>query len=244
MGIANNAPLVWESVAAVADIEPTASEVAARLLNPTPHVSKNTGDNEWYTPDAYLDAARAVFYRMALEGECILHGGCSDDECPPIVTDPASSEIANERVQAATYFTAEDDGLAQEWHGTVWMNPPYAQPLIGKFADKLLEQLDRGNVDAAIVLVNNGTETAWGQKLLSACAAVCLPASRIRFLRPDGNPGAPLQGQMVLWFKGERLHRQQLETHRECIAEYGCHCDSSDWFAEEFGQFGVVLRGG
>ena len=26
------------------------------------------------------------------------------------------------------YFTQEDDGLAQPWHGLVWMNPPFSRP--------------------------------------------------------------------------------------------------------------------
>ena len=29
-------------------------------------------------------------------------------------------------IPAARYFTKEDDGLAQEWTGRVWMNPPYS----------------------------------------------------------------------------------------------------------------------
>lgn len=28
-------------------------------------------------------------------------------------------------IPAARYFTMEDDGLAQEWNGCVWMNPPF-----------------------------------------------------------------------------------------------------------------------
>jgi len=31
-------------------------------------------------------------------------------------------------VPCKRYFTQEDDGLAQEWHGRVWMNPPYSAP--------------------------------------------------------------------------------------------------------------------
>jgi len=29
-------------------------------------------------------------------------------------------------IPAARYFTMADDGLAQEWYGRVWMNPPYS----------------------------------------------------------------------------------------------------------------------
>lgn len=32
-------------------------------------------------------------------------------------------------VPAAEWFTAEDDGLQQPWHGTVWCNPPYSNYL-------------------------------------------------------------------------------------------------------------------
>jgi ParB family chromosome partitioning protein len=97
------------------------------------------------------------------------------------------------------------------------MNPPYAQPLVGQFIDKLVGS---AQVPQAIVLVNNGTETRWGQTLLEWADAVCFPSTRIRFLDPDGNPGAPLQGQMIA-YKG----------------------DSVDAFMLAFGQFGAVLHG-
>lgn len=29
---------------------------------------------------------------------------------------------------AEHYYTIEDDGLAQDWFGKVWMNPPYSKP--------------------------------------------------------------------------------------------------------------------
>ena len=142
------------------------------------HVSKNSGNNEWYTPSAYIEAAR----------QCM--GG--------IELDPASSDIANERVKADAYFTQDMDGLSQTWSGKVWMNPPYAQPLMGQFADKLKQEVESGNVTTFCVLVNNATETKWFKAIASVADYVCFTSGRVKFLTPDGEPGAPLQGQAVL----------------------------------------------
>jgi phage N-6-adenine-methyltransferase len=40
--------------------------------------------------------------------------------------------------KCANYYTAEQDGLAQEWSGVCWMNPPYGRT-IGKWMAKALE---------------------------------------------------------------------------------------------------------
>lgn len=144
------------------------------------HVANNSGNNEWYTPVEYIDLAREVM-------------GSID-------TDPASCKIANKTVNAKVFFTEKDDGLLQVWKGNVWMNPPYAQPLIAQFCDAIVDRYKAGEIDQACVLVNNGTETAWGQKLLCSASAVCFPKSRIKFIDPNGNPsGTPLQGQMIVY---------------------------------------------
>ena len=148
-----------------------------------PHVAHNSGENEWYTPAAIIEAARKAM------------GG--------IDLDPASSAKAQETVQAGTYFTIEDNGLAQEWTGRVWMNPPYSKELIGLFVEKLVQSK---GVMQACVLVNNATETRWGQSLIRESDAVCFLSSRVRFLTPKGLGGAPLQGQMLFYFGDRAAH--------------------------------------
>jgi len=145
-----------------------------------PHVSRNSGQNEWYTPAAFVAAAR----------ECM--GG--------IDTDPASSEIANGTVGASVFYTVDDDGLSMVWAGRVWMNPPYSQPLIARFCAAVADKYDTDEIDCACVLVNNATETAWFQRLLKSAVGVCFPKGRIRFIDPTGRPsGAPLQGQAIVY---------------------------------------------
>ena len=45
---------------------------------------------------------------------------------------------------------AEDDGLAQEWSGRVFLNPPFSQAK--KFGDKLRLHYEQGEVPAAIMV--------------------------------------------------------------------------------------------
>ncbi len=182
-----------DAVAALA-VDPMATSTAA-----TAHVSNNGGENEWYTPPAFIVAARSVMGSIDL--------------------DPASSEIANKTVGADTFYTAAQDGLKQPWRGAVWMNPPYAQPLIADFCEAITAKFEAGDITQACVLVNNATETAWFQRMLEQASAVCLIKSRVRFLDQNGNPGAPLQGQAALYFG-----------------------DCGESFAEHFHSFGKVLR--
>ena len=97
--------------------------------------------------------------------------------------------------------------------------PALLQPLIQQFCEKLVAHVRAGEVREACVLVNNATETAWFQLLATVAAAICFPKGRIRFWSPDGQGGAPLQGQAVLYM-GPR----------------------ADIFAQEFKKFGFVVR--
>lgn len=161
------------------------------------HVGQNTGESEWFTPAEIADAARAVM------------GG--------IDLDPASTPEANAVIKAKRFYTADDDGLAKTWRGRVWMNPPYGQPLIALFIDKLVESF-RDGVPQACVLVNNATETDWFQTAARCASALCFRRGRVRFWHPERKSATPLQGQAILY----------LGTRR-------------DAFCELFGESGFVM---
>lgn len=149
-------------------------------FNPT-HVGHNSGENEWYTPPKFIEAAREAMGSI---------------DC-----DPASSAIANETVNARKFFTKQQDGLTKEWGANVWLNPPYAQPLIGQFSEVVCKKFTEGEILQATILVNNATETEWFSRMAATASAICFPSTRVKFLDPKGNPsGAPLQGQAVIYF--------------------------------------------
>ena len=181
--------------------KPTQEQVAEAVeaVKSRPHVANNSGDNEWYTPNEYIEAARHVLGTINL--------------------DPASNPLANDIVQAATFYTAEDSGLEKDWNGTVWMNPPYESGLIGQFAEKLCDSYASGNVTSAIVLVNNATETRWFQSLAEQASAACFPKGRVKFWHPAKPSATPLQGQAIL-FLGP----------------------NADEFARAFSQFGFCME--
>ena len=161
--------------------EMTEQEILARAKeiekSKKAHVSYNSGENEWYTPINIIESARAVLGVIDL--------------------DPASNPVANEIVKAEKFYTKEDDGLSFSWFGNVWINPPYAQPLIQDFANKII--LERDNCNQLIVLVNNATETKWFQCLMQKADAVCFPKGRVKFWNPD-KVSTPLQGQSIIYF--------------------------------------------
>jgi hypothetical protein len=174
--------------------------------------------NGWFTPPDYIKAVREVLGAIDL--------------------DPASCEAANRIVQAARYFTAADNGYGREWHGRIFLNPPYGhcwpdgrerKPAPGKrhasglsaqehWTRRLIREYQAGNVTAAILLVNANTGEQWFQALWPF--PICFVNHRIRFI-PGGSMDPrkqPTKSNAFVYF-GPRPAR----------------------FTEVFGQFGQVI---
>src|SRR5262245_57967287 len=166
--------------AAKLDAELSCQRICEQQNMGTVRGTEGTGELERYTPDKYLEAARTVLGEIDL--------------------DPATSKQAQETVKATQYYTEKDDGLAQEWCGRIWLNPPYHRELAPRFIDKLVAEFAAGRVSAAVMLTNNSTDTDWCDAAARACAGICFTHGRIHFTQPNGSEVLPTQGQAFFYF--------------------------------------------
>ena len=134
--------------------------------------------SEWYTPAYLVAAVEEVLGRIDL--------------------DPASCEEAQRTIAARVYFNKEQNGLKFQWRGRVFLNPPYAKKQAGMFVRKLIDDWEAGHIDQAVLLINNGTETAWFQKLWPY--SICFVSGRICFESPIRKSYSPAVGSVFVYF--------------------------------------------
>jgi phage N-6-adenine-methyltransferase len=75
--------------------------------------------------------------------------------------------------KCARYYTPEDDGLAQPWHGVAFCNPPYGRKLI-HWIRKAAESARAGAT--VVCLFPARTDTSWFHDII-------VPNAEVRFLR-------------------------------------------------------------
>jgi hypothetical protein len=155
--------------------------------------------NEWYTPHQYVSLARAVLGDIDI--------------------DPASNEHAQLTIKARQYFNKEQNGLHQPWYGRVWLNPPYQQPIMGKFISKLVTEWNSGRMTECIALTHNFTDAMWFHDAVSAADCICFTQGRVKFHDCDGGIAQPTQGQAFFYF-GPKVEA----------------------FKHEFGRIGFIVR--
>jgi len=115
--------------------------------------------DEWYTPKYIFDAL-----------------GCRFD------LDVAAPEGGGPHVPADWWLFA--NGLEHQWHGFVWMNPPFGGrnglvPWLDKF-------FQHGN---GIALVPDRTSAPWFQDAADKANALLFLSPKVKFERPDGSVG-------------------------------------------------------
>lgn len=118
--------------------------------------------NEWFTPKYIFDAL------------CI--------EFDLDVAHPLDSHHTH--VPAKRVLTVHEDGLASDWEGCVWMNPPF-----GNQKDKLIwinKFIEHGN---GIALMPDRTSCYWWQYFAKRSHSILFVDKKIKFIRPDGSIG-------------------------------------------------------
>jgi hypothetical protein len=97
-------------------------------------------------------------------------------------------------VPTERYYTQEEDGLASEWSGFVWMNPPYSKPL-----PWVIKFLDHGNGVALLP-----TSNAKWLKLLWDGASGWLALPSMKFYTPNGLAKGTIPTQCWLVSAGDK----------------------------------------
>ena len=133
--------------------------------------------DEWATPPDFF---------AALEAE---YGPFDVDVC-----------ATPENAKCARYFTREQDGLAQQWRGRCWMNPPYGRA-IGIWMAKAWEA-SRNGAELVCCLVPARTDTRWWHEYVVRGEVRFLPG-RLRF--GDGLNPAPFGSAVVVFRNGESV---------------------------------------
>jgi len=130
----------------------------------------------------------------------------SDDwATPPHVFDELAGEFAftldasasAENAKCGRYYTLDDDGLSKAWAPeTVWVNPPYARGITGRWLEKAADEADSGAT--VVVLVPARTDTRWWHDQVMARAdEVRLVRGRLRF--GAGRAPAPFPSAVVVY---------------------------------------------
>lgn len=77
-------------------------------------------------------------------------------------------------IPAKKYYTEIDDGLKQDWYGTVWCNPPYGR-YTRNWLEKFIEHHD------GIALVFARTDTIWFHDYITKADAILFIKRRLSF---------------------------------------------------------------
>lgn len=132
-------------------------------------VHTSSATPEWATPQDLFDLLNAEF-GFALD-VCATRGNAKCDR----------------------YFSEADDGLAQEWAGVCWMNPPYGRA-ISDWMQKAYESAQAGATVVCLVPARTDTDWWWDY---ARHGEVRFLHGRLKF--GDAESGAPFPSAVVVF---------------------------------------------
>jgi transcriptional regulator with XRE-family HTH domain len=139
----------------------------------------SSAHNGWTTPPEILDKLYDV-----------VGGRFSLDPCSP------TADKRRAPVRAQVHLTAADDGLAHDWHGTVYCNPPYGRG-IGAWTAKCRASVQSCDAQLVIALLPARSDTTWWHRDVAGHADVFLLRGRLSF--GDGIQSAPFPSALAGW---------------------------------------------
>ena len=188
---------------------------------PTSFAGRHTCDSpEWYSPSPFVEAAREVM------------GG--------IDLDPASHAEANVIVKATRFFTAEDDGLKQQWSGRVFLNPPGG--LVNEFWAGMCSMFRARWIEQAVWIGYSLEQLQTLQQIKPPCEwplqfPTCITKQRIAFVE---NAAKQAQRFEKLRALGKKPNAKSSPSHSNYITYLGPEVRR---FASVFSQFGRIVNG-
>lgn len=99
-----------------------------------------------------------------------------------------------ENAKCKAFYTKEQDGLAQNWTGCVWCNPPYGKE-IGKWVRKAYESALSGAT--VVMLLPSRTDTAWFHDYIYGKSDIRFIRGRLKF--GESKNAAPFPSMVVIF---------------------------------------------
>ncbi len=102
--------------------------------------------------------------------------------------------------KAPAFFTYRENGLAQRWHGRVWLNPPYSKP--APWLLKAIQETTTSRATLVVAILPVRTDTRWFHDLvLGRCELRFIPG-RVYWIGWQGTPiGRPKDPSMLAIYR-------------------------------------------
>lgn len=158
-------------------------------------MDKNTRDTLFSSDKNYWETPQEFFDRLNEKYHFTLDAAASDD---------------NHKVDK--YFTAEDDGLKQNWGGEiVFCNPPYGNKETGEWTKKCYEEAQKPNTTVVLLIPARTDRHSFHQYIYNK------PGVKVEFLQ--GRLAFEIDGQPIRDSKGSVMKA----PFPSMLVEFKCH---------------------